>query len=231
MRPVNAYFSIGLVALLVVAVGTRRRLPRWLQFALGGGALLAGILAVALFGLVWRGLPSEFSSPTVASTLVGMLALFLAANLGRLVIYRVTSPGRRVVLAGLAGLAGVLGMGLFGLAWPLDWVNPTASTRAEITTAGYRIRYVQTPGGDFYSDTLEISAQPGHRAFINLNVDSYKCWVGSLIQQGDRVNFDCGMFDGGGEISLAWLQEQMATCRGNSCNLSEAYYAWTRVNR
>jgi hypothetical protein len=162
---------------------------------------------------------------------VGVLAFMMAASLGALAIYRAASRARQLVLAGLAGLAGALGLVLFGLAWPLDWVNPTSSTRAEITLTGYRIQYVQTPGGDFYSDALEITGQAGQQAFISLNVDSYKCWVGSLLQQGDRVKFDCWPLPAGGEISLAWLEAQMAACRADPCNLSEAYYAWTRTGR
>ena len=131
----------------------------------------------------------------------------------------------------LALLVTALAIWLLSVVWPLDWINPTPSTRAELNRSGFQIRYVQFPGAEFYADTVEISDHEGHNAFVYWDVDNYKCWIGSVRQAGDLVSFRCWPSTGGGDISMAWLEAHISGCGAASCNLSDVYYMWKQASR
>jgi hypothetical protein len=109
--------------------------------------------------------------------------------------------------------------------WPWDWLRPTASTRSTAQVAGYTMDYVQFPGGDFYSDRLEISDGRGTSAMVSLSPDNGKCWIGWTAHTEAQVDFYCFPMGRMATLEVAWLMEQLRTCPRPRCDLSAAWFS------
>jgi hypothetical protein len=125
----------------------------------------------------------------------------------------------------ILGLVSVLFAGFTYPIWPLDWLAPATSTRSSAQLAGYTIDYVQFPGGDFYTDRLEVRNNSGKFAFIALSPDNGKCWVGWTAQTDIGVEFYCFPAGRMATLETKWLAEQMETCVSSSCDLSWKWFS------
>jgi hypothetical protein len=129
------------------------------------------------------------------------------------------------VLVGVASLVVLaLGLPVSSMLWPPDWLVPVRSIRASATLNGYAVSYVQQPGIDFYVDTLEIKGDSGKIAVVHVNVDNGKCWFGWAATSGKDVEFHCFPWGRMASVNAAWLEQNMALCRVDRCDLSAAYY-------
>ena len=128
------------------------------------------------------------------------------------------------VLLGVASLVVLaLGLPLSSMLWPPDWLVPVSSTRASATLHGYAVSYVQKPGIDFYMDTLEIKGDDGKAAVVHINVDNGRCWFGWAVTSDKEVEFHCFPWGPMASVDAAWLDQSMALCRVDRCDLSVAY--------
>ena len=134
-------------------------------------------------------------------------------------------PKRRRVLLGIASLVVLtLGLPVSGTLWPPDWLVPVRSIRASAALHGYTVRYVQTPGIDFYVDTLEIQSADSRVAVVHVNVDNGKCWLGSAETSANEIEFHCFPWGKMASVKAAWLARNMELCRTDRCDLSIAYF-------
>jgi hypothetical protein len=136
------------------------------------------------------------------------------------------SPASRIAEGLICVPLGLMALATFSITWPLDWVKAGPVISATFRASEYDLRYLQYPGGDFYSDRLEVASGGARRAHIYLNVDNYKCWYGAIARAGDQVTFTCLPFGGRSAISIEWLEAQLQGCPQSECNLSDNYYEW-----
>jgi hypothetical protein len=130
------------------------------------------------------------------------------------------------LLLGVASLVVLaLGLPISSMLWPPDWMVPVSSIRASATLNGYAMSYVQKPGIDFYMDTLEIKGSNGKAAVVHVNVDNGKCWFGWAEASDKVVEFHCFPWGRMASVNAAWLEQNMALCRTDRCDLSVPYYA------
>lgn len=131
---------------------------------------------------------------------------------------------RRNVFAGASIGIFVLGLPVASLLSPVDWIQPTKSVRASGYLNGYRIDYVQTPGGDFYRDVLEIFGPRGNSAIVVISPDNAKCWHGSAYITEASIEFNCFPWGKIAALDAAWLNENMSACTWKDCDLTSEYF-------
>lgn len=126
-----------------------------------------------------------------------------------------------------ASLAGIGCLVLFVLArplwtdaWPFDWFIPGSETRVSAEVRGYRIDFVQRPGGDFYWNRFEIFQPDGKMATVSLAVDDGKCWRPSVVETSEEVQFTCVPAGVAGAINTNQMYVISGNCSGQRCRFS-----------
>lgn len=156
---------------------------------------------------------------------IAVLIYWAITVAGALVAWRWYAPKIwRVTVAVVTAFVFVLGLPIASAISPVDWFLPAKSVRASGYINGYRVDYVQTPGNDFYGDTLEIFGPSGNSAIIYTSPDNPKCWFGATHLTETFIEFSCFPWGLMASIEADWVSEKMQACTRKECDLSRDYF-------